>query len=390
MTEANQSLSIGEFPFYWRTKETNVSDDALMLDFQLTYDSNFGFLKQNMSVELEDAIERVYHFDHNIGYLQEGAEEFETYGSEYLAVISNALDASKSISGSIKVVDIGCGGGLILNEINKRYPNCNLYGVDPSPSAKRASEKFNFHLSEEFYPPKDRSAVSGADLILHYDVLEHVANPLSMLEENYHDLCTGGLLVFSVPDCSTAIDNGDISMCIHEHINYFSAKTLKLLVEASGFENVRVFKGKHGGTLFCVAEKQRIRSDKISAAGEYSPLDEFSLFVQKNQRLCKNLDQFLDQIGNATIGFYVPLRTIPYLTKLKLRRDFSFYDDSSFFKNKFLDGFESKKIRGIENLRAMPPDYTLVMSHAYGSMIKQKIEALSINTKVILINEFYG
>ena len=211
-----------------------------------------------------------------------------------------------------------------------------------------------------------------------------------MLEENYHDLCTGGLLVFSVPDCSTAIENGDISMCIHEHINYFSVKTLKLLVEAAGFKNVRVFKGVHGGTLFCVAEKQGNRIDKISLAKDYSPVDEFSLFVKKNQRLCRNLDQFLDQIGHATIGFYVPLRTIPYLTKLNLLRDFSFYDDSSFFKNKFLDGFESKKIRGIEELKAMPPDYTIVMSHAYGSVIKQKIEALSINTKVMLINEFYG
>ena len=178
----------------------------------------------------------------------------ETYGSEYLSVISTALESSKSIGESIKVIDIGCGGGLVLNEINKRYPNCSLYGVDPSPSAKRASEKFNFHLFKGLLSSKGSEAVSGANLILHYDVLEHVDNPLSMLEENYHDLCTGGLLVFSVPDCSTAIENGDISMCIHEHINYFSTKTLKLLVEAAGLK-MRVFKGTYGGTLFCVAEK---------------------------------------------------------------------------------------------------------------------------------------
>lgn len=392
MAKANQYLFVGRFPFYWRTKESAESDKefgTMMLDFVMTYDPDFGFLKQEMSDELNSAIESVYHFDHNIGYLQEGAEEFKTYGLEYLDVISNKLDVSKSINDPLKVVDIGCGGGLVLNEIKKRYPNSKLHGVDPSPLAERASQKFNFNLSKDFYPPKQRDLISGADLILNYDVLEHVANPLIMLENIYADLRNDGILIFSVPDCSTAIKNGDISMCIHEHLNYFSTTSLKLLVEGAGFQNVDVFAGKHGGTLFCVAEKKAVTAHLGNVRKAHDQAELFSNFVSKNRRVCEKIEQFLYQIGDATIGFYVPLRTIPYLSKLNINKGFRFYDDSCFFKNRFLDGFEDEKILGIRDLELSPPQYTVVMTHAYGTKIKQKIEERSIDTRVVLINEFY-
>ena len=54
MVMINQSLSIGRFPFYWRTKgsvDSNKSTETKMLGFELTYDPDFGFLKQRRSVE---------------------------------------------------------------------------------------------------------------------------------------------------------------------------------------------------------------------------------------------------------------------------------------------------------------------------------------------------
>ena len=73
MVEGIQSLSIGSFPFYWRTKSlisAEVEVDTMSVDFSLTYDSDCWFLKQYPSAELSKAIESVYHLDHNIGYLQ--------------------------------------------------------------------------------------------------------------------------------------------------------------------------------------------------------------------------------------------------------------------------------------------------------------------------------
>ena len=63
-----------------------------------------------------------------------------------------------------------------------------------------------------------------------------------------------GLLVFSVPDCSKSIEKGDISTHTRA-LELFSEGSLKKLVEGAGFTNVRVFKGQHGGTLFCFKKR---------------------------------------------------------------------------------------------------------------------------------------
>jgi hypothetical protein len=203
-------------------------------------------------------------------------------------------------------------------------------------------------------------------------------------------LNVGGLLVFSVPDCTRSIEHGDISMCIHEHLNYFTERSLQRLVEGAGFKDVKVFKGKHGGTLFCIAEKG---ANYLTHEKQKHSLDqsfEFSRFYEKHKGVCQKLSTFLNERGDATIGFYVPLRSIPYITKLNFSGKFKFYDDSRFFKHRFLDGFENNKILCINDLEADPPDYTLIMSHAYSSLIKYKIEQRSIDTRVVEISEFYA
>ena len=174
---------------------------------------------------------------------------------------------------------------MVLNEIAKRFPNSKLCGVDPSPLAKRASAQYG-SAHNEFYPSK-KEATSGVDLFLNYDVLEHVPNPLQTLQYIYDDLNVDGLLVFSVPDCSKSIEKGDISMCIHEHLNYFSEGSLKKLVEGAGFTNVRVFKGQHGGTLFCVARKDDSSFKNKSLELSIDQSVEFSNFVRKHERICQ-------------------------------------------------------------------------------------------------------
>ena len=167
------------------------------------------------------------------------------------------IDTSQSFS----VLDIGCGGGVALSQIRNKYSNAKVIGIEPSPLAKRASQKFGFELIEEFYPPKQRSRVSGAKIILHYDVLEHI-NPHWFLEDIYRDLSADGVVIFSVPDCTTAIENGDISMLIHEHLNYFSVDSLMFLVRQASFRTL-MFQGDHGERRSAMKETKIRRCPRI-------------------------------------------------------------------------------------------------------------------------------
>ena len=134
------------------------------------------------------------------------------------------------------------------------------------------------------------------------------------MEDIYRDLSADGIVIFSVPDCTTAIENGDISMLIHEHLNYFSVDSLMFLVRQAGFSNVNVVQGDHGGTLLCSAMKGKQKSGVVlELAGE---LLKFQRFKEKHKVLAAKLQTTLLENCGKTIGFYVPLRAIPYTLPL--------------------------------------------------------------------------
>lgn len=358
-----------------------------MVNFDLTIDKISGYIKQARSQELLDIIKEIYQLDHNIGYLQEGSEELQTYGKEYLGFISNSIKNSKIDTADMTILDIGCGGGIVLNQLYKEYTSSKVIGIEPSPLAKRASEKFGFKLIEEFYPPQNREDIKELDVVLHYDVLEHVENPLKFLEEIYKDLKVDALMVFSVPDCTTAIKNGDISILIHEHLNYFSVDSLKKLVEQAGYSDVVVEQGIHGGTLLCSARKRDIKNSVVIDTKTIE--DDFRKFIEKNRALIEKLKNIIASYSDKSIGFYVPLRAIPYITKLELTRGYSFYDDSKFFSHKYLDGFDDVKIQNFYDLQKEPVDVIFIMTHAYGSIIKHRIEKENIDTKIVLLQNLF-
>ena len=387
----NIKLEIGSFPFYWRTTglhDYKVDFPTKIMDFNLTVDEVSGFFKQERNKELLTTIGEIYQLDHNIGYLQEGAGEVETYGKDFLEFIFSAIEHSDiDILQLFSVLDIGCGGGFVLNRLNNKYVNAKVMGIEPSPIAKRASQKVGFLLIEEFYPPEQRNRVAGTNIILHYDVLEHVEEPLSFLEDVHQDLADDGIVIFSVPDCTIAIENGDISMLIHEHLNYFSVDSLAFLVKQAGFEDVKVIQGDHGGTLLCSARKGKKKTHVV--LDTKSAVSNFERFKEKNKILIAKIDEILAKNSDKTIGFYVPLRAIPYISRLKIKGDLRFFDDSLFFRNKYLDGFDEITIEGFEELKKNPVDIVLIMTHAYGTVIDKRITAANINTKTILLQELF-
>ena len=41
-----------------------------------------------------------------------------------------------------KILDIGCGKGLLLNKLNKKFPDAKLHGVEPSRNAAEFLKKY--------------------------------------------------------------------------------------------------------------------------------------------------------------------------------------------------------------------------------------------------------
>lgn len=100
------------------------------------------------------------------------------------------------------VIDIGCGVGDLLLEVQKRKPDAKVYGLDFSCKAIEGAKKqlpdgefMQYVLSQTL--PYETAAF---DIVLCTDVLEHLDYPKTMVSEMVRICRPGGLVAIVVPD----------------------------------------------------------------------------------------------------------------------------------------------------------------------------------------------
>ena len=365
--KSKNKLPLGKLGFYWRmTEKPNTPPNPVpnFVDFTFSFIEEWGLIIQERNQITWSFLERIYRENYNVGYLQEGHALAESYGGDFLDCID---DAVRKFSPSARTVsEIGAGGCYILSKLKEK--GFEATAIDPSPVAIKKGEELGIEVVPEFYPAQFSD--DSYDLIIHYDVLEHVNDPVDFLQNHINDLSPGGLIAFAVPDCSSYIQIGDISMMLHEHLNYFDENSLRNVVECAGFEVLSIKKANHGGVLFCVAKvaKNKTYHKQIG-------IKKFLQWKTKVENLNNLIGDFIKQAtssGNC-LGCYVPLRAIPYLSILGIKEGVRFFDDDPGLHMKFFDGFKVP-VENMNDLRETPVSHLLILSSAFGNKIKNRVQ----------------
>jgi 2-polyprenyl-3-methyl-5-hydroxy-6-metoxy-1,4-benzoquinol methylase len=145
----------------------------------------------------------------------------------------------KKYNGSTSLLDVGCGEGFFL--FNASKAGYVTKGVELSQEAV-AYARNEFGLDVEAKPFEQlRFPENSFDVVTLWQVLEHLPHPLAILKEVNRILKPGGLLAVSTPDIGgiPARILGKGWWNIRKiHINQFTTKTLKDILENAGFKNV--------------------------------------------------------------------------------------------------------------------------------------------------------
>jgi len=92
----------------------------------------------------------------------------------YFSLNSNSQKPLKKL----KILDIGCGGGLLCEPLNKL--GATITGIDPSNNnievAKLHSKKMNLNIKYMHCSPENSNFKGKFDVILNMEVIEHVSN----------------------------------------------------------------------------------------------------------------------------------------------------------------------------------------------------------------------
>ncbi len=366
-------------PLYWRIRQVSESPHISIparAGFAFTLDEELGLLRQSASPELMSILRTVYEAEHNVGYLQDGHMFAAGYGDDLLAFIDRSIRGR----GARTAMEIGCGGCYILEKL--AGSGLEVMGVDPSPVAASKGVEKGIRVVQDFFP--SNRATGLFDLVLHADVLEHVDDPVGFLRLQRNQLNEGGIAIISTPDCSRSIELGDVSMALHQHLNYFDRESLATTVASAGLRVLNIERAKFGGSLYCAA----VRQDSPSASAEHKRAAGKAFM----RRATGQLDRFRRQVNalverGRTIGFYMPLRAVPYLAHLDRMDNFRFFDDTPHWHGRCLDGVDLP-IENFGDLEKKPVDELFVMSLTFSQGVVEKVSKLRSGATVTSLPEF--
>lgn len=148
-------------------------------------------------------------------------------------------------TGITRMLDIGCGNNLLSKYF--QLQGWNVCAVEPNKEAEAYLRKFGLNvlgcIAEDLVYTEDKEQFSFVNIQF---VLEHIREPINLLNQFYKFLVPGGLIRVCVPN---DFSEGQMAyqqyhneklrwVCLPDHINYFSFESLKGLLDKCGFREI--------------------------------------------------------------------------------------------------------------------------------------------------------
>ena len=131
-------------------------------------------------------------------------------------------------------LEIGCGTGYVLYNMNKKLPNLELYGADVYVEGLEfVKKRLRGNIKLYQFDAKNIPFENHFDLIGAFDVLEHIDDDKSVLHELYKALKPGGIILLMVPQYMLLWSAWDE---INRHKRRYSRGQLAKITEQVGFQ----------------------------------------------------------------------------------------------------------------------------------------------------------
>jgi 2-polyprenyl-3-methyl-5-hydroxy-6-metoxy-1,4-benzoquinol methylase len=142
-----------------------------------------------------------------------------------------------------RILEVGCGSGSFV-QVLKDKMNADVTGLELNlASVKRAREK-NINVLDESVETHALLHEEKYDCVCSFQVLEHIADPLSNIKAQIRCLKKNGLLVVSVPNNEAFIkhDTDNLLNMPPHHMGLWTEESLKFLGDSLNLKIVKILK----------------------------------------------------------------------------------------------------------------------------------------------------
>jgi 2-polyprenyl-3-methyl-5-hydroxy-6-metoxy-1,4-benzoquinol methylase len=137
------------------------------------------------------------------------------------------------------LLEVGAGFGTYCLEAKSRNIFQRIVAVEPTPNLAETCRKRGLEVIEDMIENIHFSEEEKFDVVVNFEVIEHLFSPKNFIINCGRLLKKGGLFIVTCPNgqgFDFMVLGEKCNSLDHEHLNYFNPQSLSLLLENCGFE----------------------------------------------------------------------------------------------------------------------------------------------------------
>jgi 2-polyprenyl-3-methyl-5-hydroxy-6-metoxy-1,4-benzoquinol methylase len=275
------------------------------------------------------------------------------------------------------ILDVGGNDGYLVNKLaNKKT---NKYILDPVATVKNDGVKVINKFLDDVNIGKD---IIKPDVVICRHTLEHIPDPKNFLKKLLFECSENCNFIFEVPSLERMIKTQRFDAIMHQHVNYFSIESLKLILSKCGgiMTDYSIFnEGSCGGSIIFSFKKSKGKIKIKDYKKNYNYKKNYILLKESIKIFKKNMIVLNKLINSAdkVVGYGGGLMLATYLYFLKIKHNKIKYilDDDP---NKHNLGYKNIKINiKYSKKKAISNCSYLITSLENKKILIKKISALN-------------
>jgi hypothetical protein len=277
------------------------------------------------------------------------------------------------------VLDIGANDGTLLKYFKEK--KINTIGCEPAKNLHKELEKNCDFVLRDFWSfeafnklIKENKILKKPKLITAIGMFYDLENPGKFISDAAKCLDDNGIFIAQLMCLNSMIEKNDLGNICHEHLEFYSYKSLKYLFENNGFKIFKIEENDINGGSYRIFCKKNIKKSIIYK--EKTTLKNiYKFFSRVEQNKLKTVNFIKREVGRKKKVFLYGASTKgnTLLQYYKLNNNLiPFAAERSPEKwGKYTIG-TGIKIISEEQARKMKPDYYFVMPYAFISEFKKR------------------
>ena len=334
-------------------------------------------------LQLENSFNVNVMYGENYGYLS----SLNPHMIKHLKIKSEKLKKISNLGNQETVIDIGSNDGTFLSN----YKRTNrLIGVDPTIKKLKRFYRKDIITVPEFFSAKIISKYlksKKAKIITSISMFYDLPSPIQFAQDIYECLDSDGIWHLEQSYMPLMLKNISYDTICHEHLEYYSLKTIKYIFDKVGFKIIDLeFNDINGGSFALTVSKRKSKYPEYSKIVEWLlakeekykyniPITHLKFFksVKQHKKTLQDLLSNLLDMKKKVIGYGASTKGNVILQFCNLNSsDIKFIVDVNKDKNNKYTPGSLIRILSEKEIKKYNPDYMLVLPWHFKNFILQK------------------